>query len=692
MRRMELTGPVAHPVLMIGCRAPRYGSDDRAAVDVLAGVIDARLRHYLEVNEHPMCSSTIVRTLAMEDDGCLYIGATLLPGASVTAVERILTVQLNLLRSEGMYISGADFAAVRDAVCNAILHGRQTVQGMAQQIGQAVAAGGDVGDCDRYLRRMRKLTPTDVRAVMKKYVRPQGMTVVVINPDPVGVGEHPSDLRDDSPNITAAKDATGDACAVAFPVGYPTTAPIAEQTVPVREHPVQHFQMRGLKVLVARDASADLALRLILPHGAEDDPPGKEGLGELTAELVEQMARTPDHDPDVGIPVHAPFEYEMHYGVDFTEMTVRAPTGLAGHLMHEIHRALNEELELGLFDSRLVTLKWKLFNEGIARNEREEPVADAELRTSVFAGTALGRGITVQSLRAISRKDLMQWRQRLFDPHGAILLMGGNLDVSRAKALVSQLLEGLPERDETTSSNAADGASTRPLHQPVNNSNAQSQPRIILVDSPDARQSVIRIGLRTPAWDHDALSAAQAGQWILAQRIWRQVRIEKGYAYNVTASFDRFRDTGELKVGTETACDKTGTTLAMLLASLRRISKEPVSDQELHDAKRAYGGRLAINLQTRGEQAQWRAMALLENENSDPTDQIWGVRAVDAKQVREIFSTCLGASRMVVVIVGPASTLKPQLDSIGKIEIRAMPNHRPGAATRPAYEELPRPM
>jgi hypothetical protein len=52
----------------------------------------------------------------------------------------------------------------------------------------------------------------------------------------------------------------------------------------------------------------------------------------------------------------------------------------------------------------------------------------------------------------------------------------------------------------------------------------------------------------------------------------------------------------------------------------------------------------------------------------------------------------MGTSRLVVTIVGPVAKVRPQLESLGEIEIVAMPNHRPGAATRPAYEELPRSM
>ena len=88
----------------------------------------------------------------------------------------------------------------------------------------------------------------------------------------------------------------------------------------------------------------------------------------------------------------------------------------------------------------------------------------------------------------------------------------------------------------------------------------------------------------------------------------------------------------------------------------------------------------------------WRAMALVHGYEDDLTRHLERITAVTPTDIRQLFAVYAHPGQIVVVVVAPAAQVKADLDPLGDVEVRPMPNRRPGAATRPAFEEIPKPM
>jgi predicted Zn-dependent peptidase len=572
-----------------------------------------------------------------------------------------------------------DFSGVVWNVCSDILAERQTAEGLAGQIGRGAVLCGQPDASDRLLARLRALTAPKVFPVAEKYFQPELLNFVVVHPGPLTRGEPPANVAKTSP--PAAADAAR-ARQVAIPADYPATPPLATDVIPFQVATAQEFEVDGLHVsLLPGISPGRMDLQFVLPRGAQNDPAGMDGLGRLTMNLVLAMAERPQRNPDVGTWTHFPLSYGSSHETDRTQVWIVSPSDQADHLMHEINDSMCWPLETGFFEDYLVYLKWRNFNTLKTEDQRGRPVADLDLRRSLFADSFLGRRINPASLRSISRAQLELCRTYLFDLHGATLIMSADLKVDQVKAMLAIMREGWPSPPRSW-----------PAAPTMGTPGPEGGMRIVLVDDPEAHQSAIRIGARAFADGSDEAPAGDLAEWILNQRIWRVVRADQGYAYVVNSGFDQFRDGGMFAVRTETGIERTGQTTVELLNRIREIAQQEVTASELSDAKIAYTGRFVTGLRTAQEQAAWRAFARQRGEVDDVLRRIAQAQEVVPTQIRELFAKYARDDRLSMVIVGPAALVKPQVESLGPVEVRPMPALRPGAATRPAWQEIPRPM
>src|SRR6185369_4703995 len=125
--------------------------------------------------------------------------------------------------------------------------------------------------------------------------------------------------------------------------------------------------------------------------------------------------------------------------------------------------------------------------------------------------------------------------------------------------------------------------------------------RVLLVDRPGAAQTEIAIGgLLFERRDPDffpmtVLNHALGGS--SSSRLFRELRDEKGYAYNAQSLVSMYRFPGFWRMRAGVRTDATADSIALMLAQLKRMCEEPMPAEELAESQSAVVGRFALNLE-----------------------------------------------------------------------------------------------
>src|SRR5690606_2200114 len=137
------------------------------------------------------------------------------------------------------------------------------------------------------------------------------------------------------------------------------------------------------------------------------------------------------------------------------------------------------------------------------------------------------------------------------------------------------------------------------------------------------------------------------------------------------------RHDGSFQVAFSTRPATTGEAVKAAFEVLERMATEPVSDEELAEAKRRVTGSLVMSTQTVLQQAGLRASIELNDYPLDYYDTYADkVAAVTKEDLQRVMEQYASPDRLSVVVVGPAAEVVSQLETIGDVETVPMPLQR----------------
>jgi predicted Zn-dependent peptidase len=196
-----------------------------------------------------------------------------------------------------------------------------------------------------------------------------------------------------------------------------------------------------------------------------------------------------------------------------------------------------------------------------------------------------------------------------------------------------------------------------------------------LIDRRDAEQSTLRVGnlaLDARSDDRYALALANAvlGGSGLASRLNRNLREDKGYTYGIYSGITTQHDTGTFLVAGDVGAAVTGDALSEILYELGRIRTTGVTTDELAEAKGMLIGQFTMSIadpaSLAGELAvrHLYGIPLQEIERYVPT-----IEQVTASEVISAARTYMDVETPIIVIVGDASQVKPQLQALAPVAV-----------------------
>lgn len=668
-RRLAQSKPVPLAHVMIGYHTPAYRSDDNYALALLGHILGAgnssRLNRLLVDSANPLCVDANAHLQALQDSGIFMLSATVMKDKDADEVEKLLLAAAGEVADKGVSQEELEKAKTRERV--AFVRNRETAVQVASQLGQEALFGSDANRVNTDLEKINAVSVEAVRAVARKYLNPANASVLRTNPGPVEKGTPgapaalpPRPLADPAAAPAAPR-------AVSFPAGYPKSAPLADARVKASFAKGTETLINGVKVIVMPDGRLpSVNWHLTMRMGSHADPAGKEGLADLTASLVRRGSAGLSYQALNEDLESRGISISVNDGGDYTRLSGSCLTEQLDHALRRSREVLRQP---ALPAEEFAKLKEQTLS-GLQYEQAEpETVATHELAGALFGASPLGRYATPASVSSITLEDIKACYGRLYRPNDAVLVIAGDVTVERGQALARQLLEGW----EAAPLPAA-GYALKELGNTL---------RIIVVDRPEGKQSLIRMAARAYGIQSDEKFAGSLASGILSSgidaRLGRYVRAEKGLVYSVWGNFRPARQGGQFLAGAETKLETTADCVEAMFKVFTDMGKDGVSEEEMAEAKlRAVGG-MVMGMQTMQQQAGYRVEGILNGYPLDYWDRYpERIAAVAPGQVGEVVGRYLRPERITVVVVAPAQAVVKQLEKLGTVQVVAMPGKRGG--------------
>jgi zinc protease len=668
-RRKEVTMRVPLSRVVISYRLPPIISDDQDPIGIMLTILgegqSSRLSRILVSNDSPSCISANAGAEPLEDGGLAFVDATLLQGKDPAAVEKILREQVADMIATP--VTPDELEKAKQIARLGLATRWETAESTASELGDEMLYRGNLDHEKTARTRLEAITAADVQRVAATYFAENLSNVLTIHPGKAAPLVEPTTQAAAS---VPASDIVAKAPPrnVVFPEAYPTTPPASGKI------PTATFD-KGVESALGSSASPATLIvmqdhrvpivnwSITLRTGGYAAPVGKEGLGSMTAEMLQRGPKGKSYEQ---------FSEELESrGISLSIEDGGDVTRIQGSCLKEQFpfaiAATRDMLTSPAFDpTEFAHLKAQSIDGLKLALNNPQTVASRLLTHTLYGDTPEGRMSTPATLAGISLDDVKAFYASAYHAPGAIVLLSGDISPEDGKKAVDTYLGPWANVDATLPTIT---------YPPIA---AADKPRIILVDAPMAKQSSIRMGFL--AYDlHSAEKPAGllAGQILsdgIDSRLNKYVRAEKGYVYGVTAFFEPNRHTGMFEPDTETKFETTAATVQAIEKVLDDMKTTPLTEAEVAEARFRVAGQLVMSMEKIHDQAARRLEALLDGYPIDYYDKYpERLAAVTPEAIQALMNKYVDENRMTIVVAAPVDAVKAQLEKLGPVEVVPMP-------------------
>ncbi|HEU5467395.1 MAG TPA: pitrilysin family protein, partial [Gemmatimonadales bacterium] len=444
----------------------------------------------------------------------------------------------------------------------------------------------------------------------------------------------------------AASAATSSLAVAQTPDSFPPHAPSPATLAPVRFPPFTETTLpNGMTLLVVENHSQPmLSLSLSFRAGSIHDPVGKEGLAELTAQILTKGSAKHTGDQIAAMIEGVGGGLSASAGSDFfsiSENVLSDHADVALGLLGEVSRtpALSaDELELARTQA-LSALQLEL--------SQPSSIAARFFRQTIYGKNPYGRETSEASYKAITRDDVTAFAKRYLVPSGALLVMAGDVTPAKAKAWATRIFgtwRGTPP------------PSTPPMAA------AAPPTQILLINRPGSVQANIILGNTTYGPLDSSYYATRVAMQVLGggadARLFLILREAKGWTYGAYAGMNRYRGLGFWQATFEGRTAVADSALAEMLHQVDRLRTEPIPENELAAAKGFLVGSFPLTIETSDQVAGAVGNArLLGLGNHYVQTYREHLNAITSAQAEAAAAKALKRDHLTIVVVGDAQAL-----------------------------------
>ena len=153
-------------------------------------------------------------------------------------------------------------------------------------------------------------------------------------------------------------------------------------------------------------------------------------------------------------------------------------------------------------------------------------------------------------------------------------------------------------------------------------------------------------------------------------RLFEDIREKKGFAYDAHTEPAAFAEGGLYSVVTQVRNEVVGEALEAVLGHMKQLTTEPVTKEELTDAKNSVNGFYLLRLEPQSGLANQLVGIKVMNLPKDYLETYTTkVNSVEPEQIQTAAKKYMEPGNSVIVVVGDASKIAEQVGKIGKVEI-----------------------
>ena len=623
---------------------------------ILGGGKSSRLYKKL-VYEMRIAQDATAQQASLALGSIFVLEATCKPGIEPLQLENAIREELARFQKEGP--TEAELERAHNTIESSIIRGLENLGGfggVADRLNQYNHFLGDPGHLPKDLERYGKATTESLRRLAQDKFRREAGVVVYGVPGTKTIHDVPKSPREQG----ALAIETSSVPSPEWRKSPPIPGPAHALSLPI---PKQFRLPNGLTVLLVEQHSLPIvSANVIVLSGSDRNAPDLPGLASFTSSMLDEgtakrsaLQIAADGD-QIGASLSAGSTTDMSFVAMRTlKKNVEAAFELASDVLlnpafapEEIERVRNDRLThiLQQKDSPGV-LSVKVFFEALYGSNHPYGYLD------------IG---TEESNRKITRHLLTRFYQTGYIPANSALVVAGDIAEAELRALVEKYFGGWAR------------SASIPEFPAVH---ANPRCRIVIVERPDAPQTVLRIGHVGTARSSpdyvaiDVMNTALGG--LFSSRINLNLREEHGYTYGASSAFAFRRGPGPFTVGTSVRTDVTAPAVVEIFRELARIRESEIEPDELATAKDSIARSLPGMFETTPEAASSIGQLFVHRLPLNYYHELPGeIERISAADVHRVAHAYLKPESAIIVAVGDRERIQPELEklSLGPIEVR----------------------
>ena len=260
-----------------------------------------------------------------------------------------------------------------------------------------------------------------------------------------------------------------------------------------------------------------------------------------------------------------------------------------------------------------------------------------------FPDHSLGRPIegTEKTVSSFDRSVTADFHARNFVPHNLVIAAAGNVAHDELIELIMQTFGAQIEAQQKTSDSPAPEVAAP----------------IMIERKSELEQAHLLIAAPWPsAIAPDRYAASMLGTIIgggTSSRLWQSIREERGLAYSIGAGGNTFRDVGMFTIYAGTSPAQMDEVFDLALNELRRVVREPVSEDELELAKQQATSSVLLSLESSSTRVGALArQEIIHGRRIAPDEIIQSINSVTREDAQRVAQTCFKTAALSVGALG----------------------------------------
>ncbi|MBN3949705.1 MAG: insulinase family protein [Nostoc sp. NMS7] len=595
-----LREPGAGRLLQVVYPLPDANQPDVPALDVMDYIFTEgrNSRLYQALVESGLANEVTASVTSLRESGWYEVLVTAGSKQDLKKIDSVLSSAIANVAEKGVTSEEVEQAKTQ-LIADVILSNRD-ITSQAMRLGHDQTTAGDYHYTDRYLAAVRLVKPTDVVAVINKYLRKEARTVGFFEPTQkqiTEVGDKPDSAQTTENFSPVAPVLLSEVVKYLPPVDSATDALLAVVGISVgvasgREDiaqvlPEQFKLTNGLRILLLRDNSTPtVTLSGHIQAGTEFDPDNQAGLAAFVAANLLNGTNSKD--------VLTIAKVLAERGASLNFQAYSEGVHIEGDSLAEDLPILVEVLADVVKNCTFPVKDLELHRQQTLTDLQQELDEPSEVARRIFVQSIypkkhpLHTFPTEESLQQIQRQDVIDFKAKHYRPDTTVLALVGDFDLDKVRSLLKN------EFGNWEVSGEAPTLKYPPVSMPE---------KIVSLNPvlPGKAQAVTYMGCTSiNRYDHRFHAALVLNQILggdtLSSRLGAEVRDRQGLSYGIYSYFQAGKNAGTFLIEMQTSPEDSTKAIASTRQMLQQIHQQGITALEVETAKRTLISNYNVSL------------------------------------------------------------------------------------------------